>query len=256
MEIPFKIIESKMAVREQFDIAEGTQPTYALFYLKKGRFVTETAGKREQVAAGDCYLLSDAVYFHRRVLEPLEFVYIKFAPNPACPYGMELPFGKITFQNKERFLANIFALEELLLSPAPMAAGYREHLLQDILWQVYLESAGSALSAAPCSDALVQAAAGYIKEHLAEKIGVEALCSAVGTNPSTLNYRFRRVWDCSIGQYILKERIRQAEKLLLATTFSISEIANRCGFENVYYFSNVFRKQKGIAPTRYRAKNI
>lgn len=256
MEIPFKIIESKMARREQFDISEGTQPTYALFYLKKGRFMIETVGKSEQIAAGDCYLLSDALYFRRRVLEPLEFVYIKFAPNPACTYAMELPFGKIHFQNKERFLANIFALEELLLNPAPMAAGYREHLLQDILWQAFLEGGGEAFSAAPCSDGLVHSAAAYIKEHLAEKISIEELCRSIGTNPSTLNYRFRRGWDCSIGQYILKERIRQAEKLLLATTFSISEIANRCGFENVYYFSNVFRKQKGIAPTRYRAKNI
>lgn len=256
MKFPFKVIESKVAHREQFDITQGTQPTHALFYLKKGRFITETEGKTEQVTAGDCYLLSDGVYFRRSVLEPLEFVYIKFTPDNTCSYEMPLPFGKIEFKNRERFSTNIFALEELLLNPAPMAEAYREHLLRDILWQVYLESGDAHLSNPPCGDGLVQAAIGYIQEHLAEKISIEELCHAVGTNPSTLNYRFRRAMDCSAGQYILRERIRLAERLLLGTSYRVAEIAARCGFENLYYFSNAFRKQMGVSPTQYRAEHI
>ncbi|MBQ2704551.1 MAG: helix-turn-helix transcriptional regulator, partial [Clostridia bacterium] len=34
-------------------------------------------------------------------------------------------------------------------------------------------------------------------------------------------------------------------------TYSVSEIALKCGFDNVYYFSNMFKKMVGVSPTRY-----
>ena len=30
------------------------------------------------------------------------------------------------------------------------------------------------------------------------------------------------------------------------------EVAELCGFENVYYFSNVFKKYKGVSPKNYK----
>ena len=36
------------------------------------------------------------------------------------------------------------------------------------------------------------------------------------------------------------------------TSYSVAEIARRCGFENTYYFSNTFKKHQGCAPSAYR----
>ena len=36
MQFPFRIIESSMTNRYQFDMVDGYQPTHAFFYLKKG----------------------------------------------------------------------------------------------------------------------------------------------------------------------------------------------------------------------------
>ncbi|MBS6832622.1 MAG: helix-turn-helix transcriptional regulator [Clostridiales bacterium] len=42
------------------------------------------------------------------------------------------------------------------------------------------------------------------------------------------------------------------EKLLANSTLTIGGIAERCGFENIYYFSNSFKKYTNISHIQYR----
>lgn len=54
---------------------------------------------------------------------------------------------------------------------------------------------------------------------------------------------------------ILNEvRIEKAIKLLETTNLSFTEIAMQVGYEDLSYFSNVFKKYKGIAPLNYKKK--
>ncbi|MBQ2754969.1 MAG: helix-turn-helix transcriptional regulator [Clostridia bacterium] len=254
MQFPFKVIESKYTTRKEFNVTDGHQPTHAVFYLKKGRFEIETEGGTEEVKAGDCYILPDYVYYRRKVLEPIEFVYVKFMCNENCPYTLEIPFGKVNFADEERFLSNITALEKLLPKDDYLSAGCKEHLLLDILFQIYFENITEEqfFDDAPCHDIIVNCATEYIRNNLKEKILIEQICRHAGTNPSTLNFKFRRQFNLSAGQFIVRERINRAKKLLTGTSYSISEIATRCGFENVYYFSNVFKKETGMSPLKFR----
>lgn len=254
MEFPFVVIESSTTSRNEFYMTDGYQPTHALFYLKKGSFEIEINGSKQEVSKGDCYILPDFVYHRRKVIAPIEFIYIKFAFNEKCPYTMEIPLGKIVFLDEARFLSSITILERLITIPSPLHKGYREHLLLDILFQIYDEQhpAGTLFENPNCHDAVVGAAVTFIEENLTEKITVTQICHSIGTNPSTLNFKFRREFNCPVGQYILRERMKKAKKLLVSTSYSIGEIAKRCGFENVYYFSNSFRKHQGCTPTEYR----
>ena len=60
----------------------------------------------------------------------------------------------------------------------------------------------------------------------------------------------------SVGQFITGERMKIAKHLLIGTTYTISEIAERCGFDNVYYFSNSFKQQTGMSPSEYLKQYI
>ena len=53
-------------------------------------------------------------------------------------------------------------------------------------------------------------------------------------------------------EYLQKYRIEQAEALLRFSSKSISEIAEQCGFSDIYSFSHCFKRQVGIAPKEYR----
>ena len=254
MEFPYRIIESRMSTREEFVVTEGCQPTHALFYLKKGCFVMEQDGVTDEIRAGDCVILPDYVHFRRNVVEPIEFVYIKFAANRNCPYTFPIPFGKVTFRDQSRFAQNIANLEDILDRDDAASVGYREHLLMDILFQIHFAHSGQ--SSHPkvflCDDKTVVAAAAYIGQHIGSKLLIADICIAAGTNPSTLNQKFRREFNMSVGQYVMCERMKKARHLLSSSTYPVCEIAQRCGFENVYYFSNAFKKHNGVSPTDYR----
>lgn len=52
-------------------------------------------------------------------------------------------------------------------------------------------------------------------------------------------------------KYLTRLKINRACELLQTKKFSVSEVAELCGFENIYYFSNVFKKIMGTSPSRY-----
>lgn len=61
---------------------------------------------------------------------------------------------------------------------------------------------------------------------------------------------FRQLYGMSPHQYLIRRRIRKAEDLL-RRSFSVSEVALRCGFPDVPSFSKAFRKHSGCAPSQF-----
>ena len=64
-----------------------------------------------------------------------------------------------------------------------------------------------------------------------------------------------RVFMSNVGQspidYLTNYRIGEACNLLRDSKLSIAEIAVSVGFFDQFYFSRVFKKTKGVPPSRY-----
>lgn len=56
-------------------------------------------------------------------------------------------------------------------------------------------------------------------------------------------------------QYILNYRIDKAKQLLINSPFTVTFIAQECGFSSVYHFCRAFKKRTGLSPTEYIAEN-
>ena len=56
-------------------------------------------------------------------------------------------------------------------------------------------------------------------------------------------------------QYIISVRIENAQRLLGTLDYNVTEVASIVGYDNPLYFSRLFKKQTGMAPTDYR-KNL
>jgi AraC-like DNA-binding protein len=63
---------------------------------------------------------------------------------------------------------------------------------------------------------------------------------------------FKKQYGISPLQYVNELRMTEIKNLLCDTAFSISEIAEKIGYDNPGYFSRAFRKYTGMSPREYR----
>ena len=71
-------------------------------------------------------------------------------------------------------------------------------------------------------------------------------------SPSSISEYFKKTTGSSPEHYIINYRIKKAADLLKSSGYSIGEIASFVGIDDIYYFSKLFKKVKGIAPSVYR----
>ena len=92
----------------------------------------------------------------------------------------------------------------------------------------------------------------YIEHNYFRHIKVQSIADYIGINRSYLTNCFKNVLHISPQEYILNYRMNQASIFLKSTSWSISEIANKVGYQDAFNFSKSFKKLYGISPTSYR----
>lgn len=95
----------------------------------------------------------------------------------------------------------------------------------------------------------------YIEENfLKENISVSFLAQKCGISESYLKKLFIKKSGLSPVKYIIQLKINHACDLLRAGTYTITEISEICGYDDVGYFSRQFKKYTGITPTEFKNK--
>lgn len=99
----------------------------------------------------------------------------------------------------------------------------------------------------------VQAAQEYILEHLSDpQLTITNLSAMLGMDRSNFSRLFHRHVGDSPQQYLIKNRMRTAQNLLVSTRLTTNEIACAAGFSHPAQFSRMFGKYVGTTPVQYR----
>lgn len=98
---------------------------------------------------------------------------------------------------------------------------------------------------------LMQKAVAYIREHYAD-LTEEATAEACGVSAAYLSRCFKRSMRVSFSVYVTRVRLKEAERLLLTTNESVTDVAQTVGFSTSAYFIAKFRECHGVTPHRYR----
>ncbi|MFA6505439.1 MAG: helix-turn-helix domain-containing protein [Treponemataceae bacterium] len=136
-----------------------------------------------------------------------------------------------------------------------------ELTVQDTLrWTRNVAEAVASLSSGPRGpqpDARVLAAEAerYIRGHLADDLSRESIADRVGLNSDYFGRVFRKETGLTVTEYVVKERVSMAIRLLEGTDQSISRIAEQVGYTNFAYFSQLFRKATGFTPSEYQRRH-
>ena len=135
--------------------------------------------------------------------------------------------------------------------------GYRQ-MLEMNLRQLFLMIQRTRLEKPPLVTTAVQQemdfARQYFHEHYNEPINIEEYAQSRHTSISLFMRNFKKVYSVSPKQYILNIRMNNAQNLLETTDYTVAEIAAIVGYDNALYFSRIYHKQKGQAPSDYRKK--
>jgi len=98
----------------------------------------------------------------------------------------------------------------------------------------------------------LRSAKDYLHAHFAENVSVDQLALAVSIHPAHLMRCFRRVYRCTIGDYIRNLRIDYARVLLLTSNASSSSIALLAGFSDQSHFIRAFKAATGMTPSNFQ----
>ena len=103
------------------------------------------------------------------------------------------------------------------------------------------------------SDSVIERIKKYIEEHFREDISREDIAASIYLTPNYLSKIFHEETGMALREYINFCRIEEAKKLLGATSHSVTEIALMVGFENIPYFSTVFKKYCDMTPAAWKS---
>ena len=98
----------------------------------------------------------------------------------------------------------------------------------------------------------IQTVAAYLSDHYAAEIPMERLTQIACMGTTKLKSSFKKVYDCTITEYIQQRRMSQAEYLLTNTDLSIGQIAQTVGYSTSSRFAELFRKSTGLLPGEFR----
>ena len=93
----------------------------------------------------------------------------------------------------------------------------------------------------------------YIDDHFTENPTLSELADLVCMTPSAFSRFFKHKTGSSLSNYIIEVKLAYAIRLLVDTSFSVSEICYECGFNNQSNFNRIFKSKKGQTPREFRA---
>lgn len=145
----------------------------------------------------------------------------------------------------EEMVDDLFAFTPFILSRS-----WAVHTLEDVRDEIesLLKGIGSA-----SSSPIIDKAREYVLSHVTQRITLSDVASYAGVSLGYMSKSFKRVMGRSLVDYVNDMKVDRAREMMAASPhMRVGEVAIALGFENIYYFSKVFRRVTGMSPSEYQ----
>lgn len=246
--IPFDAFHYSVICRESFRYPFYQHDDWTVYVPVQGEFLCAFEGKTDVVCEGDVYVIPPHTPFQRKVLRPLTVHFFRFTlkQEPSVP----IPCGRFSLRS-ERGEQTFRLLKETMNLSEKDAELFGKHYLTDLFLQHYGECVLHP-EHREVTDQTVQRVLDLLHRSYGDHCSFAQIARQVGLSPSGLIKKFRKEVGLPPLRYLIGLRIRKAKELLVNTTVGIGEIAEQTGFENIYYFSKIFKKETSLSPMEYR----
>ena len=214
---------------------------YLVHFVKSGTGFFEVNGERTAVNPGQIFILykNQVGYYRADEKNPWEYIWIGFDGSLA-PEIKKLEAQVVDFPSQ--------LFDEMM--EAERIKNTRSEYLAGKLFEFFAE-----LFDEKGKPSYVNQVKDYIKASYMFPIKVEDIAGMLNINRRYLSRIFREETGTSIKTYIVNIKMNCAEQLL-KQDFSVSNVAEMVGYEDVFNFSKMYKKIKGSAPRNSREKKI
>ena len=234
-----------------------THPYTELFYVMEGRGSFTVDGQKFQVGEDDLIIVNPSVE-HTELStaeNPMEYIVLGIEGMTFSGVGG----GSYTACSCKEVRGEMrFFLSEILHEAQdrqPGGSGMCQNLFQALMVKVtrcmdhLLSSAVSQRTNRECGTVKR-----YLDANYKENISLDSLAQLTHINKYYLAHAFRKHTGMSPISYLIMRRVEESKGLLETTDYSISQIAGIIGFSSQSYFSQIFKKNTGVAPNEYRKR--
>jgi len=92
----------------------------------------------------------------------------------------------------------------------------------------------------------------FIRKNFDSEITLRMLAEIAGMSESSFSRRFKISAGITPYQYVMRERLEEAKRLLRDTEWSLVDIAVATGFSSQSHFATTFKKSVKLTPLQYR----
>lgn len=139
------------------------------------------------------------------------------------------------FKRAERLRPNANFSDQLLL----------DHLLRELLIHI-----GDTLC--PQQNKHLKEMLDYIEHHYFENLSLSSMANRFSLSQSYIARLFKKELSCKPSEYVNRVRISVAKTMLSETDMTVTEVAEKVGYSDVYYFSKTFKRVVGSPPSAMR----
>lgn len=94
----------------------------------------------------------------------------------------------------------------------------------------------------------------YIKKNKGDGVSASYLSKLLFYSPEYLSKTFNNISGKSLKKYIQKEKLEKAKRELLSTDKTVEEIMEEAGYNDKKYFYEIFKREYGVSPGKYRKR--
>lgn len=95
----------------------------------------------------------------------------------------------------------------------------------------------------------------YVKSNISKKITLADISYSLHCSTVTLTNHFKAEFGITIMEYVTEKRMNLARHFLLSGSYSVREIAEKCGYSDTEYFSKCFKAYYGDSPLVWKRKH-
>lgn len=175
-----------------------------------------------------------------------------YYPNAAPPFEWKLNFERYHFFNNKELANSINKLISISMEDNMAKDALADLSLKFLLLRIIQTQHLEDIKGAQLSNHRFMPAVQYIHEHLTEKISIDTLARQVCMSKSSFFQAFKDTFYISPLEYIIRERIALAKRIMTDSAVTITEVCYQSGFNNVNYFIRLFKRLEGVTPRMYR----